>query len=178
MPVQFGHCMRQCEVALLTDILQLLCGAVPVLGARKPASIHFSPQMSSTMSVSSCSNGRWSMTKPSSFKHLSHGCQLNITNVRVCINRVGLLKREGCSLVKTRCNSGFANAKVVEVFTEAKGPVQPSVSVVPSRYMSIILSLLAEAITYLYSISNRAACATFRPRTSPALVQCSVRTIG
>src|SRR4051812_30876648 len=64
MPVQFGNCIFQCVAGL--QILEL----DRVLGARRPASMQFSPQERSTIVLSSSKNGRLSTMKPSSLRHL------------------------------------------------------------------------------------------------------------
>jgi hypothetical protein len=55
------------------------------------------------------------------------------------VSRLDLLERQRCGLIKTRCDSSFADAEIVEIFAESKGPVQTSISIVSPVYKSVLI---------------------------------------
>jgi hypothetical protein len=59
--------------------------------------------------------------------------------MEVSVSKVDLLERQRRGLIKTRCDSSFADAEVVEIFAESKGPVQTSISVISPVYNSVLI---------------------------------------
>jgi hypothetical protein len=50
--------------------------------------------------------------------------------IEASIGELDLLERQRRGFVKTRCDLSFADAEVVEIFAESKGPVQTPISIV------------------------------------------------
>jgi hypothetical protein len=59
--------------------------------------------------------------------------------IEVSVGELDLLERQRRGFVKTRCDSSFADAEVVEIFAESKGPVQTSISIVSPVYKSVLI---------------------------------------
>jgi hypothetical protein len=57
--------------------------------------------------------------------------------VEASVGELDLLERQRRGLIKTRCDSSFADAEVVEILAESKGPMQISISIVSSAYKSV-----------------------------------------